>query len=638
VSALQPTSFLGTLRRFVGVAGVAAASALGAAACNQPAPSTKPPAPRPSILLITLDTTRADSIGPASVGISTPSFNAVAARGRRFVQAYAAVPETLPSHTSMLSGLYPAAHGVHENARVVSDKTPLVAADLKAAGYRTSAFVSSFVLSRRFGLGRGFDVYDDELPAGQAERSASATADRAIADLNSQSSITNNQSRFIWVHFNDAHAPYAPPEPFRSQFAKNPYLGEIAAMDREIGRLVEAFEGSAAAPGPKAIIIVGDHGEGLGEHGEKEHGHLLYQSTMHVPLVVVGPDVARGDVEMPVSNRRVAFTILDFAGVAGGVGADADIKAHSLRTPSADVVLGEAMKPFLEYGWQPQVMAVAENHKAILSGRVEGYDLAADPRELRDLAAGPDLPTSVRNAVYDYPVPVPGASAEPASMTAADRQKLASLGYVSGGPAPVIRKDAPRAADMLPTLAALVQASTLFSAGRYADAVPVLSKILSVDSHNVAAALQMATAQSMLGRRAEADRAFDRAEAMAPASPDVAFYRALHEGRFAMAAGDTAAATSAFERARSIRGDAFRNDLELGVLYLAARRFTDARAALDRVVPGSPGYAMALFKRAQVSVLLNEPDAAARIEAARRAADAVTRPLIASERLFKGRK
>jgi tetratricopeptide (TPR) repeat protein len=558
------------------------------------------------------------------------------------VQAYAAVPETLPSHTSMLSGLYPAAHGVHENARVVSDKTPLVAADLKAAGYRTAAFVSSFVLARRFGLSRGFDVYDDEFPAGAAERSSAATADSAIANLQSKiadgrSSVVDGPPLFMWVHFNDPHAPYDPPEPFRSRFAKRPYLGEIAAMDEQIGRVVSAFENTTH--GPVAIIIAGDHGEGLGDHGEKEHGHLLYQSTMHVPLVVVGPDVGRGDIEMPVSNRRVAFTILDFAGVTGGVGAVADIQAHSLRTPSADVVLGEAMKPFLEYGWQPQVMAIEGTRKAILSGRVEGYDLAADPGEAHDIAAGPDLPNSVRNAVYDYPVPVLGASPESSSnlLSAADRQKLASLGYVSGGPAPVIRKDAPRTADMLPTLAALVQASSLFTAGHYADSVPMLSKILAADPHNVAAALQLATAHSMLGHRAEADRAFDRAQAIAPASGDVAFYRALHDGRYAMAAGDTAAATSAFERARSIRRDAFQNDLELGVLYLAARRFTDARDALDRVTPGSPGYAMALFKRAQVSVLLAEPDTHARIDAARAHADAVTAPLIARERLFAGK-
>lgn len=622
-------SFLGRLRWAISRIGAALLAAFAVLGCNQPAPDSTPAAVRPSILLITLDTTRADVVGPGAVGVSTPAINAIAARGRRFTQAYATVPETLPSHTSMFSGLYPAAHGVHENARIVSDKTPLAAVDLKAAGYRTSAFVSSFVLARRFGLARGFDVFDDELPAGQAERSSESTVTRAIAGV--QSAIADQRSPiFMWVHLNDPHTPYAPPEPFRTQFAKNPYLGEIAAMDREIGRLVKAFESSPTVPGPVAIIIVADHGEGLGEHGEREHGHLLYQSTMHVPMVVVGPGVDAGVSDTPVSTRSIYGTVRDFAGLPSPI--------SLRRSPvAADVVLGEAMKPFLEYGWQPQVMAVAGTHKAILSGRVEGYDVVADPREARDLAARPDLPNSVRNAVYDYPVPVPGASAEPASMSDADRQKLASLGYVSGGPAPVIRKDAPRAADMLPTLARLVEASALFSAERYADALPLLSKILAADTHNVAAALQLATAQSMLGRRAEADRAFARAQAIAPASDDVPFYRALHEGRYAMAAGETPAAIAAFERARGMRREGFQNDLELGVLYLAARRLADARESLDRVAPASPAYPMALFKRAQVSVLLGEPDAGARIQRARERADQVTRPLIARERLFAGK-
>jgi arylsulfatase A-like enzyme/thioredoxin-like negative regulator of GroEL len=618
---------------FLGIAMLVGMSACGGAPAH---PKTSDV--RPSILLITLDTTRADAIGPEATGIATPAFNAVALRGRRFRQAYAAVPETLPSHTSIMSGLYPAAHGVHENARFVPDTTPLTAVDLKAAGYRTSAFVSSFVLARRFGLARGFDVYDDGLAAGQAERSAAETADRAIADFTSAmaqgaSPNADRPHQFTWVHFNDPHAPYAPPEPFRSQYPASPYLGEIAAMDVQIGRVVTAFE--ALADGPVAIVIVGDHGEGLGEHGEREHGHLLYQSTMHVPLVVVGPGVEAGTVDTPVSTRTIHGTLRDFAGL------ESPITLRRLPV-NGEPVMGEAMKPFLEYGWQPQVMAVEGTHKAILSGRVEGYDLAADPGERRDIASGPSaasLPDRVRNAVYDYPVPVPGASGSvetSGAMSAADRQKLASLGYVSGGPAPVIRQNAPRAVDMLPTLTLLVQASSLFSAERYADAVPVLMRILASDGQNLAAALQLATAYSVMGRRADADRAFARASAIAPRSEDVLFYRALHDGRSAMAVGDTPAAIAAFERARGLRRDTFQNDLELGVLYLAARRFAEARDALDRVAPGAPGYPMALFKRAQVSVLLREPDARLRIRAAREHADATTRPLIDRESLFKG--
>ncbi len=637
---------------------------MGAACSGTSTPSPKPvPANRPSILLITLDTTRADAIGPDAAGVSTPAFNALAARGRRYLQAYAAVPETFPSHVSLMTGLYPAGHGVHENARYLPadpGSHPVVAEQLHAAGYRTTAFVSSFVLARQFGLARGFDAYDDQFGAGRAERSSAATTDAALAEL----TTTAEQPRFMWVHFNDPHAPYDPPPPFRAEYAAAPYRGEIAAMDAQIGRLAKAFE--AAAHGPVAIVIVADHGEGLGEHGEAQHGHLLYQATMHVPLVIIGPGVTPGTTDVTVSTRRVYHTILDWAGV------DA---AHSLRpetSAESEVVLGEAMKPFLEYGWQPQVMSVQGRFKAILAGAVEGYDIVADPAERHDLAAGPAIPSAVRNALYDYPVPVPGGAPEPASLDADARQKLAALGYVSGGATPVVRKDAPRPAAMTGLLATLEQVSTLFVNARYAQAIPLLTKVLAADPHNLDAMLRLASAHSALGHVAEADAVFDRAAREAPGSNDVKVYRALHEARgkdwadaipvleqavkdtpnrapvvdalaslrerqgtAAIEAGRTSDAIAAFEAARALRGAAFADDLELGVLYLAARRLPEAAATLDRVAASSPDYPMALFKRAQVSVLMKAPDAAARIAAAKAHADGTTAQLIQSERLFK---
>jgi arylsulfatase A-like enzyme len=299
---------------------------------------------RPWILLVTLDTTRADAIGPEADGIETPSFDALARRGRRFRQAYATVPETLPSHASMMTGLYPAGHGVNQNARPLAATHPVLAERLRGAGYRTAAVVSSFVLARRFGLARGFETYDDALPAGQSERGAAATTDRALALVGQGAGPL-----FLWVHYFDPHAPYLPPEPYRSRFAARPYLGEVAAMDEQLGRLVQSFEQRAG--GPAAILVAADHGEGLGDHGESQHGNLLYQSTMHVPLVAVGHGVAPAVVDTPVSVRRVFHTVRGWAGL-GSV----DSLVSAAAAP--EVVLGEAMKPFLAYGWRPQVMAV----------------------------------------------------------------------------------------------------------------------------------------------------------------------------------------------------------------------------------------------------------------------------------------
>ena len=629
-------------------------------ACAQPQPPAPTQAPRPSILLITLDTTRADAIGPDAAGVETPAFNAIAARGRRFRQAYATVPETLPSHSSMMTGLYPGGHGVHENARHLPATVPAAAERLHQAGYRTAAFVSSFVLSRRFGLARGFDVYDDQLPAGRNERNARETTDAAIAEL---ARPLGAGARFIWVHYYDAHTPYAPPEPYRARYSKSPYLGEVAAMDEQLGRLVQAFEQQAG--GPAAIAIVADHGEGLGDHGEAQHGDLLYQSTMHVPLVLAGPGVEAGVIDVPVSTRRIFHTLLDWAGLE---------KAHSLRSmgEATEPVLGEAMKPFLEYGWLPQVMLVTGRHKAILAGKIEAYDVLADPGETRNLGSAVNLSSDVRKALEDYPVPSPDAARAPAALDEEAKRRLASLGYVGATAAPVVRKGAPRPADMTALLATLERASALFAAGQFAQAIPLLEHVLAEDPHNLDAALRLATSHSSLGHERKAEELFQRAAAMAPKSQDVRTYLALHyartseweravplleqvvaespdrltaveelgrlklrQGAAAMTAGQTATAIAALERARALQGTSFRNDLDLGVLYLAARRFEDARAALDRVPASHPEYPMALFKRAQVSVLLNESDRAARIALARERADATTKPLIERERLFQ---
>jgi tetratricopeptide (TPR) repeat protein len=636
------------------------------------------------VLLVTLDTTRADAIGPEAQGIETPAFNALAARGRRFRQAYATAPETLPSHASIMTGLYPAGHGIHENARTLSSTNPALAERLREAGYRTGAVVSAFVLARSFGLARGFDVYDDDLPAGGVERPARETTDRALAFAREETP----RPLFLWVHYFEPHHPYAPPEPYRTRYAKTPYLGEVAAVDAELGRLVEGFE--KAARGPAAIVVAGDHGEGLGDHGESLHGNLLYQSTMRVPLLVVGPGVAPGVSDAPVSARRVFHTVLDWAGLE---------PANSLRTPGEEIVLGEAMKPFLAYGWQPQVMAVEGRHKAILAGRMEVYDVRTDPQEARDLAAEADLSRGLRTALRDYPVPSLEAPRAADGLSEEERRRLASLGYVGAGAAPAVRKDAPRPADMVHLFEALEEASGLFVRQEYAAAIPLLETILAADPGNLDAALRLATANSALGRERRALAAFEKARQIAPGSRDVRAYLALHYarsrqwevaapllervlaeepdrlpalealavvrerqgrapeaillrrrihalrrpspaesvqlGRLAMGAGDTALAIESFEEARRRLGAAFGHDLELGVLYLAAGRLEDARAALDRVPPSHPEHPMALFKRAQVAVLLGEPDRAARIDAARKRADATTRPLIERERLFR---
>ncbi|MBK9373749.1 MAG: sulfatase-like hydrolase/transferase [Holophagales bacterium] len=666
---------------------VTAAALALAFGCAREAERAAPPPQRPSLLLVTLDTTRADALAPESHA-ATPGFAALAARGMRFSQAYAAAPTTLPSHASMLTGLTPAGHGVHENGRRLGDHVPVVAERLLQLGYGTAAFVSGYPLERPFGLARGFERYDDAFGAGKVERSSRETTDRALAWL----SAGDARPRFLWVHYYDPHEPYAPPEPFRSRFPADPYQGEVAAMDHDLARLLAAFETGRGGRSVR-IIVAADHGEGRGDHGEMLHGNLLYQGVMRVPLVLAGDGVEPGTRSDPVSLRQIHATLLGWAGEKAEGG---------LLSPADGPVLGEAMQPFLNYRWQPQVMAVAGRHKLILSGRLELYDVVDDPREERDLAGLVTPDRALVRAVAAYPLPGQGGAVTPSTPLAEEeRRRLASLGYLVSGETPkAVPAGAPRAADMTALFGDLDAASLAFGDERWARAAQSFERILARDPGNLMTAVRLAVCQSMLGRERAALSTFDLARRIDPRSIEVRHYLGMHhlkEGQYDLAAGhfeavlaaqpdrlaaieglaqvrarqgrlaeaaelltravplsgdagtrlaevgllrmqlgETGPAIGALEQARDLQGSSFRRSLELGVLYLAARRLDDARAALDRVPPDHPEAAMALFKRAQVSVLLGEPDSRERIRAAWARADPATRRLIADERLFSG--
>lgn len=656
------------------------------AACS-PAPTSEPGSAaeaHPSILLVTLDTTRADRTGLETDAVATPNLERLAARGLYFTQAYTTAPMTLPAHASMLTGLYPSEHGIHENARYLADDKELLAAPLRERGYKTAAFVSGLPLARQFGLSRGFDHYDDDFGS-SAERRAGDTTDQALAYLEHRSA----GCLFLWVHYYDPHEPYAAPESFHSRYESSPYLAEIAYMDQELGRLVDAFE-SRFREGGSRILVVGDHGEGLGDHGEALHGNLVYQGVMRVPMIAAGSGIAAGRMTQPVSVRRVFDTVLAWAGVE---------RSYDLVEGGAEVVMGEAMKPFLQYGWQPQVMAVRGSVKVIRSGDVEIYDIGKDPAESRNLDGAFKLNAELREAIRSYPVPAPRGEAG-VELSQDDKEKLAALGYVDWQGQAAPRPDAPNPRDMTGLFTDLDAGSGYFVRQEYEKAIPVFERVFERDPGNLMVAVRLAVASSVLGHDREALDYFERAREIDPDSVDVRHYLAMHYfragewdkaepllasvlermpdrlpalesmariresqgriyeaiellqrivarktdsvesllklGELSMAVGDTAAAIQAYEGARRLQGGEFAHFLELGVLYLADRRLEEARECLDRVPPEHPGYAMALFKRAQVSVLLGEPDSEQRIRLAYERGDSTTRPLIEGERLFQG--
>lgn len=676
---------------------VSLAVALAVASCadRSPSPEESPATVLPSILLVTLDTTRADRIGYDRLTggrphADTPELDRLAASGVVFAHAYTTAPTTLPAHASMLTGRYPSVHGIHQNSRRLGDDQPLIAEVLAELGYHTSAFVSGLPLERQFGLARGFEVYDDAFAGSANERRAVDTTDRVLAHLATREPTA---PAFVWVHYYDPHEPYDPPEPFRSRYPADPYLGEIAYLDGQLGRLFAAFA-ARFSDRPRRIIVAGDHGEGRGDHGEAFHGNLLYQGVMRVPLIIAGTGLEPAVIDRPVSTRRIFDTIADWAGASAQSGVPA-----SLLEDTREIVLGEAMKPFLEYGWQPQVMAIAGGLKVIRAGALEVYDLEADVDEERDLAGRVELVAEVRQALRAYPLPSATTAPAPA-VSAETRRRLASLGYADWSGAVVARADAPRPRDMASLFADLDRGSGLFASGDYPAASAVFERVIEHDPENLMVVLRLAVAQSLTDHPEQALALFERARRIQPGSSDVRHYLGMHYlrsgridqaepllesvlaetpdrlpavvgmaeirerqqrldeacalleraagleaapaaalahlGELRMAQGRTELATAAFERALAADPDAFRHQLELGVLYLAAQRLVEARDQLDRVGRDHPGYAMALFKRAQVSVLLAEPDREDRLRAAVRAADATTRALIEREPLFRG--
>ena len=592
------------------------------------------PTPRPhhqpdAILLVTLDTTRADRVGYAHARADTPVLDGLAASGLVFEQAYTTAPMTLPAHSSMMTGLYASQHGVHENARTLGPEPALLSERLGEHGYRTAAFVSAYPLAREFGLARGFDHYDDSFPEDQSERNAGETNAVAIPFLES----FKGDRLFLWVHYFDPHHPYAPPEPFKSQYPDDLYSGEIAYMDQELGRLIAAFKNRFAERSLK-IIVAGDHGEGLGEHGETFHGYLLYQGVVHVPLILAGAHIEPGKVSEPVSIRQIYHTISAWLGYESSLG---------LEGGQHEIVMAEAMKPYLQYGWSPQVMAVEDGLKTIFSGgtdenaKTEVYDLGLDPTESVDLTPERAPSPKTRAALAAYALP--DGSAKNAGPTDEQLEKLASLGYTMASDISRERGGRPIPHEMTELFADLDRGSAFFGKKRYADAIAVYNKVLEKDPRNFMIHLRLAVAYSVMGQREEALRAFLGAGALNEDSADLHHYLGMHYLRFnqadlaapqfekvlektphrlpalealarlreqdgrtddairlyqkaaaqkhdpllflklgqlSMSRGDSHAAVAAFSSARDLQKQAFRHHLELGVCLQDLKRFEEA--------------------------------------------------------------
>ncbi len=620
-------------------AGLGLAAAVAAHARLEPVSPGEAPSPRPNLVLITLDTTRADHLGCYGwTHAHTPNLDALAHRGALFERCDTAAPITLPSHATILTGLFPPRHGVRDNGTfTLPARVETAATRLHAAGYDTAAVVSAAVLARRYGLDRGFRIYDDDLGAPSAagaepsERTAEATTAAALAALSKL-----HAPFFLWVHYFDPHEEYRPPERLaRALDGPNRlYDGEIAFADEQIGTLL------AALPSATDVVAVGDHGEMLGERGELTHGLLLYAGARRVPLILAGPDVPAGHrVPCLVRTADVTPTLLAWARVTAPEPLDG---SPLLPLPAAPdcrrMSYTESYLPFFAYHWYPPRALSDDRQLFLRSPEASLYAIAEDPSETRDAAAA--QPAAVRSwerrleellaAAGERPE---GEVSERTSASKEEARKLLSLGYLEGGgglvdpslPDPRRRTDIARElheatrqmqqeqfAEALPSLKSVLRrdprnftaltlaARCLQETGRCAEAVPLFERASQENPRSEVPVVDGAGCLLTLGRKDEALGEFRRALALDPAQSESAanLARLLAEG------GDRAAALQVLDGAIAAGSHAPAVFLERGTLLAQSGRLGEAYAAFREATRRNPNDPLALENAARAAYQL----------------------------------
>ncbi len=487
-----------------------------------------------SVVLVTLDTTRADHIGVyGSDDVDTPVIDALAARGVTFMRAYAPTPLTLPSHTSLFTGTHPPYHGVRDNgAYVAAEGLQTLAESFQEAGYRTGAFVGAFVLDSRWGLAQGFDRYFDEFEApeqgqidlGHVQRPGSEVIDTALAWARED----DTTPFFMWVHLYDPHAPYEPPEPFRSRYADRPYVGEIAWTDSLVGRLTSWLDDSGLSD-DTYVVVAADHGESLGEHGENEHGLLLYESAIRVPLIIAAPfgepqGIQRHEL---VSLIDVMPTVLELTGLE----TPEEVQGRSLVPLFArhaevegwrdERVYAETFYPRLHFGWSELQAILDPTYKLIISPEPELYDLVQDPGEQQNLVSQRAATAEALRREAEELVARLEENSNPANTVAVDqatRQRLAALGYIGTYSADADDPDVERAnpRDKIEIYNDLIRARGLTLSDQVAEAETLLRRVIAEDAGVVDAHQSLGTLLLEQFRYEEAIEVLETALSMRP--------------------------------------------------------------------------------------------------------------------------
>jgi arylsulfatase A-like enzyme/Tfp pilus assembly protein PilF len=590
------------------------------------------PNPAPNVVFITIDTLRADHLGCYGYKqIRTPNIDALAADGVRFERAYTPVPVTLPSHTVIFTGTYPLLSGMHDfSANKLSPSQPTLASVLKEKGYTTGAVIASAVLDSRFGLNHGFDFYYDhfdfnrldESNLDEMERPGNLVTDQALEWLGQ-----NYQKKFfLWMHLYDPHYPYRPPAPYSEEYKDHPYDGEIAFADAQVGRLI-GFLKARGLYQNTIIVLSGDHGESLGEHGEKTHGFFIYNATLHVPVIIRLPGgAAAKTVPELISLADLMPTVLQ----ALKVDVPAQVQGRNLlplMTPKneeeARSLYAETFLPRLHFNWSELRAVETENYHFIDAPKPELYDLKKDPGEIQNLypqkkAVAEEMRAKLATLIREY-----SAGQELAEKTGLDpalMERLKSLGYAGfsgGGTATITERNLPDPKDRIATYELISDAIAASQHGEYAQSVEKLNAALKTEPTSVPAHYLQGLNYYRMG---EFLKSVDEFQQVLKASPDYAL-AAFHLGLAYARAGQSDDAIATYKRALELDSSNFTAAYDLGVMYLQKNMTQEAAAAFLQSVTIADSYAPG--HRALGQVLLSEGRVDEAIAELRKAAELV---------------
>jgi arylsulfatase A-like enzyme/Tfp pilus assembly protein PilF len=574
----------------------------------------RPPAP-PNVLLVTIDTLRADRLGSYGYAAAqTPVLDALASRGARFARASTVVPLTLPAHSSLLTGTWPAYHGIRDNGGFYLEPDHVTLAEaLGARGYRTGGFVAAFVLDGRWGIGQGFDLFFDDFDLSKADqpgmdaiqRRGGEVVDRALAWLAEDS----RAPFFAWVHLYDPHTPYEAPRDVRARFPRTMsggYDAEIAYTDAQLGRLFGALDADGRLD-DTLIVVVGDHGESLGEHKEQTHGFFIYEATTHIPLLMAGPGVPVRVIDDQVRIVDVMPTILSLVGAAKGAAVQGEDLSPAFSGSRLELLAySESFYPRYHYGWSELAAVNDGRYKFILAPTRELYDHQVDPGETRNLAAeNPGRADALQRALTDLVAGTTRAEAAtgPQRIDPEVEERLRALGYVSASVTASSLDDRPRGdpKDKIELYNLLKLAGTDSIANRVDEAIAKVRRALAADPQIVEAHTMLGNLSVKAGRLSEAAAAYRQALAIDPENHGAIFSLAITYKNM----GRLEDAEAGFERLRALDARDTRAAFQLADIRIRRRDFAGAEALLNEALETRTERAPLMVKLAECYIETN---------------------------------